>query len=71
LKCPTGADIHIELRKPEEVTEKWYARPMAPKGAKVYNPAFDVTEHELITAIVTENGVAYPPYSESLRQLVR
>lgn len=71
LKCPTGADIHIELRKPEEVTEKWYARPMAPKGIKVYNPAFDVTDHSLITAIVTENGVAYPPYSESLRQMVR
>lgn len=70
LKCPTGADIHIELRKPEEITEKWYARPMAPKGVKTYNPAFDVTDHELITAIVTENGVAYPPYSESLRQMV-
>lgn len=71
LKCPTGADIHIELRKPEEITEKWYARPMAPKGVKTYNPAFDVTDHELITAIVTESGVAHPPYSESLRQMVR
>jgi methylthioribose-1-phosphate isomerase len=69
LKCGTGADIHIELRPAEEVTAKWYEKPMAPPGVKVYNPAFDVTDHELITAIVTEKGIAYPPYSESLPRL--
>ncbi|MGA2613466.1 MAG: S-methyl-5-thioribose-1-phosphate isomerase [Spirochaetia bacterium] len=69
LKCPTGADIPIELRKEEEVTRKWYSRPMAPEGVKVYNPAFDVTDHELITAIVTEGGIACPPFSDSLAKL--
>ena len=39
---------------------------MAPAGVKTYNPAFDVTDHTLITAIVTEKGIAYPPFSESL-----
>ena len=71
LNTKTGDDIHIELRKPEEVTSKWYAKPMAPAGVKVYNPAFDVTDHTLITAIITENGIAYPPYEESLPKLVK
>lgn len=44
LGCAGGADIHIEERPPEEVTERWYARRMAPQGVKVLNPAFDVTE---------------------------
>lgn len=69
LACPRGADIHIEERAPEEVTEKWYARRMAPEGVKVLNPAFDVTDAELVTAIVTERGIARPPYGESLRRL--
>jgi len=69
LSCLTGADIHIEERPPEEVTERWYARRMAPDGVKVLNPAFDVTEASLVTAIVTENGIARPPYVESLRRL--
>ncbi len=58
----TGADIPIEERKPEEVTTMWYERPMAPSGIKVFNPAFDVTDHSLITAIITETGIYYPPY---------
>ena len=58
----SGADIPIEQRKPEEVTDMWYTRPMAPKGIKVFNPAFDVTDHSLITAIITETGIFYPPY---------
>jgi len=69
LNCRTGDDIHIELRPAEEVTSKWYEKPMAPEGAKVYNPAFDVTDHELITAIITEKGIAYPPYEESIPRL--
>lgn len=64
----TGADIVIEQRKPEEVTRMWYEKPMAAEGVKVYNPAFDVTPAELITAIVTEKGIAYPPFSDSLQQ---
>lgn len=66
LQCATGDDIHIELRPDEEITSKWYEKPMAPEWVKVYNPAFDVTDHEHITAIVTENGIAYPPFADSL-----
>ena len=62
MECPSGERIVIEQRAPEEVTEMWYARRMAPRDVKVYNPAFDVTPHELITAIVTEKGIARPPY---------
>ena len=69
FSCPTGAQIPIEQRAAEEVTEKWYAHRMAPAGVKVYNPAFDVTDSALITGIVTENGVAYPPFTESLPQV--
>lgn len=61
-KCPDGDAIVIEERNPDEITEMWYSRRMAPDGIKVYNPAFDVTPHELITAIITEKGIIYPPY---------
>ena len=53
----TGANICIEQRPAEEVTDMWYKERMAPEGVNVYNPAFDVTDHELITAIVTEGGI--------------
>ncbi len=59
----SGADIPIEERKGEEVTSMWYERPMAPSGIKIFNPAFDVTDHSLITAIITETGIYYPPFS--------
>lgn len=55
--CPTGKDIPIEERQGREVTHMWYEKPMAPEGVKVYNPAFDVTEAALITAIITEKGI--------------
>lgn len=71
MNCKTGKDIHIEERKPEEVTEKWYAKPMAPKDIKVFNPAFDVTDAEFVTAIITEYGIARPPYEESLKEIFR
>lgn len=69
LNCKTGDDIKIEIRPKEEVTKMWYEKPMAPEDVKVYNPAFDVTDHQLITAIITEKGIAYPPYTESLAQM--
>ncbi len=68
MDCPTGADIPIELRSGDEIRSLWYEKPMAPEGVKCWNPAFDVTEHDLITAIVTEKGVLYPPYDKSLRE---
>lgn len=66
---PTGEDIHIEQRKPEEVKEMWYQEPMALKEVKSYNPAFDVTDHELLTGIVTEKGIVYPPFDVNLKKL--
>ena len=69
LSCPTGDDIPIELRDPEEIRSKFYAQPMAPAGVKCYNPAFDVTDHSLISGIVTEKGICRPPYRQSLAAL--
>lgn len=65
----TGDDIHIELRKGEEIYKLWYEKDMAPEGVKTYNPAFDVTPARYITAVVTEKGILYPPYEESIRKL--
>jgi methylthioribose-1-phosphate isomerase len=61
-----GKDIVIEERKAEEVSEMWYKERMTPPGVKVFNPAFDVTGGDLITAVITEYGIARPPYTESL-----
>ncbi len=69
--CPDGDHIPVELRDPEEIRSKWYAQPMAPAGVKCYNPAFDVTDHDLITGIITEKGICRPPYTESLAALFR
>ncbi len=69
-QCADGEAIVIEQRSPEEVSKMWYQKPMAPNGVNIFNPAFDVTKHELITAIITEYGIAYPPFSETLRQIV-
>lgn len=66
---PTGDEIKIEQRPAEEVTEMWYKERMAPEGVKVFNPAFDVTDHDLITAIVTEYGIARAPFKESLEEI--
>ena len=68
LSCPTGEAIPIEERDGEEIRSLWYAEPMAPP-VPCWNPAFDVTDHELITAIVTEKGVLYPPYEPKLKEL--
>ncbi len=66
LNCRTGEEIRIELRSQDEIKKKFYESPMAPEEVKCYNPAFDVTDHSLITAIITERGICYPPYTESL-----
>ena len=71
MSCPTGADIVIEERPAEEITEMWYERRMAPEGVKVFNPAFDITDCDLIAGVVTEYGVARSPYTESLREIFR
>ncbi|MDD5938664.1 MAG: S-methyl-5-thioribose-1-phosphate isomerase [Clostridiales bacterium] len=69
LSIATGDDIVIEERKPEEVTEMWYKQRMAPAGVKVDNPAFDVTDHQLVTGIITEKGIAYPPFDKAFARL--
>ena len=67
--CNSGEEIVIELRDPQEIREKFYKQPMAPTDVKCYNPAFDVTNHELITAIITEKGICRPPFCQSLATL--
>ena len=67
--CPDGDHIPIELRDGAEIKEKFFSKPSSLPEIKCYNPAFDVTDHELITAIVTEKGICYPPFSESFAKL--
>ncbi len=69
MNCPTGDDIRIEQRDPEEIKTMWYREPMALPEVKCYNPAFDVTDHELVTAIVTDRGIVYPPFDVNLQKL--
>ena len=67
--CPTGEEIPIEERPPEEIRELHYAKPMALPEVKCYNPAFDVTDHSLLSGIVTERGIVYPPFEENFAKL--
>ncbi|MDR2743108.1 MAG: S-methyl-5-thioribose-1-phosphate isomerase [Treponema sp.] len=69
MSIKEGKDIVIEERKAEEVTEMWYKERMAPLGVKVFNPAFDVTNNDLVTAVITEYGIARAPYTESLKKI--
>lgn len=69
FNCRTGDDIEIEKRPADEIKTKFFSEPTAPEDVKCYNPAFDVTENELITAIITEKGICRPPYDKSLREL--
>ena len=69
MATPTGADIVIEERPGEEITEMWYKTRMAPKGCKTYNPAFDVTDADLIAGFVTEYGIARAPYRQSFEEI--
>jgi len=70
LGCPKGSKIPIEERDPREVTHI-FDRQIAPSGIKIANPAFDVTPHDLVTAIITERGIARPPYWRSLARIVK
>jgi len=70
LETADGAAIPIEQRNRREVTHVGSVQ-LAPDGARVWNPAFDVTPHELVSGIITERGVARPPYNDSLAALFR
>ena len=67
-ECPNGDGILIEMREVEEVRSAYFSEPIAPEGVACYNPSFDVTDHSLITAIITEKGVFYPPYDRTLAE---
>ncbi len=62
----TGNDIPIEQRSPFEVTHNFFKKPIAPAGVRVLNPAFDITPHKLITAIITEKGILRGRFSPTL-----
>ena len=70
LSCPSGGDIPIEQRSDNEVTHIAGTR-IAPHGVKALNPAFDVTDHSLISAIITEKAVVTAPYRKNLRTVCR
>ena len=65
LSLPDGDRIEIEERAPEEVT-RFGSVPTAPVGVAALNPAFDVTPHRYVSAIITEHGLTSPPFTESL-----
>ena len=68
LSIKTGQEIHIEERKPEEITQI-QGVPIAPEGIAAVNPSFDVTPQRYITAIITEKGIIRPPYSKNIPAL--
>jgi methylthioribose-1-phosphate isomerase len=68
MNCSSGREIPIEQRAGRELTELG-GKQIAPRGVATFNPAFDVTPAELVTAIITERGVARAPYSKSLRKM--
>jgi methylthioribose-1-phosphate isomerase len=67
LNCPTGEQIPIEERGIREVSHIKDVQ-LAPEGINIGNPAFDVTPNHLVTAIITEKGIARAPYTESLKK---
>ncbi len=69
MSAADGRSIPIEQRSGEEVTEMWYTRRMAPEKVKVYNPAFDVTDHSMITGIITERGLCRAPFEKAFKYL--
>jgi methylthioribose-1-phosphate isomerase len=69
MQCPSGAEIPIEQRDPDEVTHAGGNR-VAPEGIGVQNPAFDVTPNQYVAAIITERGLARAPYLENIRKIV-
>jgi len=68
LSIRTGADIPIEQRSAQEITTL-YGRPIAPQGVKALNPAFDVTPHRYISAIITEKGIIQKPFQAGLKKI--
>lgn len=70
FNCKTGDDIEIEFRNGNEIKKKYFEKPTALDETKCLNPAFDVTDNSLITAIITDKGIARAPYDKSLKELL-
>ncbi len=66
----TGDDIVIEERNPDEIKEMFFVKPSALPQTKCFNPAFDITDNSLITAIITDKGIVYPPFKENLKKIL-
>lgn len=71
LSLDSGKGIPIEERSAKELTELFFKKPIAAKNVKVFNPAFDVTPHNLITAIITDKGIIKPPYRKNIKRILR
>jgi methylthioribose-1-phosphate isomerase len=69
LSLPSGEKIPIEQRDPDEIS-RGFGRQTAPENIRIYNPAFDVTPHELITGIITERGIIQPVNEPSVRSTI-
>jgi methylthioribose-1-phosphate isomerase len=69
MELEDSAELELEEREPEEVT-RFANKETAPSKVDVYNPAFDITPHELITAFITEKGVIKPDYKENFEELL-
>ena len=62
ISCDDGSKIVLEERDPDEIKKEYFKSPVAPEDVKCYNPSFDITPARFITAIITENGIFYPPF---------
>ena len=71
FNCKTGKDIKIEMRDGDEIKKKYFKKPTALNETKCLNPAFDVTDNSLITAIITDKGIAKAPFDKSLKELLK
>ena len=69
--CKTGDDIIIEERDSDEIKTMYFEKPTALKETKCFNPAFDVTDNSLITAIITDKGIIRPPYDINLKEAIK
>jgi methylthioribose-1-phosphate isomerase len=70
LTIKDKSGIKIEMRKPQEITGILFKKDVAPKKAKVFNPAFDLTPHQLISGIITDKGIIRMPYSQNIRKVL-
>lgn len=71
FNCKSGKDIKIEMRDGDEIKSMYFEKPTALKETKCLNPAFDVTDNSLITAIITDKGIARQPFDKNLKELLK